>query len=48
MTSLNSKFADIEKIYKAQVEARDHPNIPLDSDGLVSVASILSHITIEE
>ena len=48
VTSPNSKFADIEKIYKAQVEAGDRPNIPLDSDGLVSVASILSHITIEE
>ena len=48
VTSPNSKFADIEKIYKAQVEAGDRPNIPLDSDGLVSVASTLSHITIQE
>ena len=48
VTSPNSKFADIEKIYKAQVEAGDRPNIPLDSDGVISVVSMLSHITIEE
>ena len=48
VTSPNSKFADIEKIYKAQVEAGDRPNIPLDSDGVISVVSTLSHITIEE
>ena len=48
MTSPNSKFADIEAIYRAQVEAGDRPNVPLDSDGLISVVSTLSHITIEE
>ena len=48
MTSPNSKFADIEAIYRAQVEARDRLNILLDSDSVISVASTLSHITIEE
>jgi hypothetical protein len=48
VTSPNSKFADIKAIYRAQVEAGDRPNVPLDSDGLISVASTLSHITIEE
>jgi len=48
VTSPNSKFADIEAIYRAQVEAGDRPNVPLDSDGLISVVSTLSHITIEE
>jgi len=48
VTSPNSKFADIEKIYKAQVEAGDRPNVPLDSDGIISVVSTLSYITIKE
>ena len=45
-TSPNSKFTDIEKIYKAQMEARDHQNVPLDSDDFLSIASTLSHISI--
>ena len=48
MTSPNSKFVDIKTIYKAQIKAGDRQNVPLDSDGVVSVASTLSHITIEE
>jgi hypothetical protein len=48
VTSLNSKFMDIEAIYRAQVEARDRPNVLLDSNGLISVVSMLSHITIKE
>ena len=48
MTSPNSKFVDIKAIYKAQVEARDRQNVPLDSDSVVSVTSTLSHITIKE
>jgi hypothetical protein len=47
VTSPNSKFADIEAIYKAQVAAGDRQDIPLDSDGFASIASTLSHITIE-
>ena len=47
MTSPNSKFADIEAIYRAQVVAGDRQDVPLDSDSLVSIVSTLSHITIE-
>ena len=36
VTSPNSRFADIKAIYKAQVEAGDRQNVPLDSDSLVS------------
>ena len=45
-TSPNSKFANIKKIYKAQIEAGDRQNIPLDSDDFPSIASTLSHISI--
>ena len=45
-TSPNSKFANIEKIYKAQMEAGDRQNVPLDSDDFPSIASTLSHISI--
>jgi 4-hydroxybenzoate polyprenyltransferase len=45
-TSPNSKFANIEKIYKAQMKARDRQNIPLNSDDFPSIASTLSHISI--
>jgi len=45
-TSPNSKFADIEKIYKVQMEAGDRQNVPLDSDDFLSIASTLSHISI--
>ena len=48
VTSPNSKFVDIEAIYKAQVEVGDRQNVLLDSDSVVSVASTLSHITIKE
>jgi LEA14-like dessication related protein len=48
MTSPNSKFANIKAIYRAQMEAGDRSNVPLDSDGVISIASTLSHITIEE
>ena len=48
MTSPNSKFVDIEAIYKAQIKAKDRQNVSLDSDGVVSVVSTLSYITIEE
>jgi hypothetical protein len=47
VTSPNSKFADIEAIYRAQVAAGDCQNVPLDPDSLTSIASALSHITIE-
>jgi hypothetical protein len=45
--SPNSKFADIEAIHRAQVVAGDCQDVLLDSDGLVSIASTLSHITME-
>jgi hypothetical protein len=45
-TSPNSKFADIEAIYKAQIAARDRQNVLLDSDNFPSIASTLSHISI--
>ena len=45
-TSPNSKFADIEAIYKAQMEVEDRQNVPLDSDDFLSIASTLSHISI--
>ena len=45
-TSLNSKFANIEKIYKAQMEAKDRQNILLDSDNFLSITFILSYIFI--
>lgn len=48
MTSPNSKFADIEHIYKAQVEAGDRSIVSLNFDDVISVVSTLSHITIEE
>ena len=48
VTSPNSKFVDIEAIYKAQIEAKARQNVPLDSNSVVSVASTLSHIKIKE
>jgi hypothetical protein len=45
-TSPNSKFANIEAIYKAQMEARDRQNVLLDSNNFPSMASTLSHIFI--
>jgi 4-hydroxybenzoate polyprenyltransferase len=48
VTSPNSKFADIEAIYRAQVKAGDRQNVSLDYDGLISVAYTLSHVAIEE
>jgi hypothetical protein len=47
VTSPNSKFADIKAIYKTQVAAGDRQDVLLDSDGFASIASTLSHITIE-
>ena len=47
VTSPNSKFADIEAIYRAQVAAGDRQDVLLDSDSLISVVSTLSYITIE-
>lgn len=45
-TSPNSKFTDIEAIYKAQMGARDRQNVLLDSDDFPSIASTLSYISI--
>jgi 4-hydroxybenzoate polyprenyltransferase len=47
-TSPNSKFATIEDIIKAQIEAGDREIVSLDSDDTTILASTLSHITIEE
>jgi hypothetical protein len=47
-TSPNSKFASIEDIYRAQVADGERESIPVDSDGPTSIASTLSHITINE
>ena len=47
-TSPNSKFAGIEAIKKAQIEAGDRQIEEEDSDGTVQLSSILSHITIRE
>ena len=48
VTSPNSKFATIDDIMRAQIEAGDRPNVLLDSDEAISVASTLSYITINE
>ena len=48
VTSPNSRFADIKDIIKAQIAAGDRSNILLDSDGAVSIASTLFHITIND
>jgi hypothetical protein len=47
-TSPNSKFANIKAIRRSQIEARERQNVLVDSDGFASIASTLSHITIEE
>jgi hypothetical protein len=47
-TSPNSRFATIEDIIRAQIEARDRQNILLDSEDTTTIASTLSHIIIEE
>lgn len=46
--SPNSKFVTIEDIMRTQIEVRERPNVPLDSDDTTTLASTLSHITIEE
>jgi hypothetical protein len=46
--SPNSKFASIGAIMRAQVAAGDRENMPLDSDDSTTIASTLSHITIDE
>lgn len=47
-TSPNSKFAGIEAIKKAQIEAGDRQIEGDDSDGTIQLSSTLSHITIRE
>ena len=47
-TSPNSKFAGIEEIKKAQIEAGDREIEDKDSDGIIQLSSTLSHITIRE
>jgi hypothetical protein len=47
-TSPNSKFAGIEAIKKAQIEAGDREIKEEDSDRASQLASTLSYITIEE
>jgi len=47
-TSPNSRFADIEAIREAQIAAGDRPVEPLEPDNPASVASTLSHITIND
>jgi hypothetical protein len=47
-TSPNSKFAGIEAIKKAQIEAGDRQIEEEDSDETVQLSSTLSHITIRE
>jgi 4-hydroxybenzoate polyprenyltransferase len=46
--SPNSKFVSIEDIMRAQIEVGERQNVPLDSEGTTTLASTLSHITIEE
>jgi len=46
--SPNSKFASIKAIIRAQIAAGDRPNILVGSDDTTTIASTLSHITINE
>lgn len=46
--SPNSRFVNIKHIMRAQREAGERPNMPSDSDDTTTLASTLSHITIEE
>ena len=48
VTSPNSRFANINNIIKAQIVASERPNVLLDSDGAVFIASTLSYITIND
>jgi hypothetical protein len=45
--SPNSKFVSIEDIMRAQIEAGERQNVPSDSEDVTTLASTLSHITIE-
>lgn len=47
-TSPNSKFATIKDIIRAQIAAGDLEIVSLNSDDTTSIASTLSHITIEK
>ena len=47
-TSPNSRFADIEGIREAQIAAGDRLVEQVESEGFISLASTLSHITIED
>jgi hypothetical protein len=47
-TSLNSKFVSIEDIIRTQIEVRERQNVLLDSEDTTTLASTLSHITIEK
>lgn len=47
-TSPNSRFANIGGIREAQIAAGDRPIEQLESDSFASIASTLSHITIED
>ena len=47
-TSPNSKFAGIEAIKRAQIEAGDRQIEEEDSNGTIQLSSTLSHITIRE
>jgi hypothetical protein len=46
--SPNSRFITIEDIMRTQIEVGERPNVPLDSEDTTTLASTLSHITIEE
>jgi hypothetical protein len=47
-TSPNSKFAGIEAIKRAQIKAGDHEIMPEASNDIISLASMLSFIEIED
>jgi hypothetical protein len=46
--SPNSRFITIEDIMRTQIKVRERLNILLDSEDTITLAFILSHITIEE
>jgi hypothetical protein len=46
--SPNSRFITIEDIMRTQIKVGERPNVPLDSEDITTLASTLSHITIEE
>ena len=46
--SPNFKFVSIKNIIRTQIEIGERQNVLLDSEDTTTLASTLSHITIEE